>query len=290
MGVNPIRVTVWNEYLHERTQADVQAIYPDGIHEALAAPLRAEGLAVRTATLDEPEHGLTEDVLAEHRRAALVGPPAPPRGGRRGRRPGPGAGAGRHGPDRPALRPLLEDLQAPDGHDLQPEAGARPASASGSGSSHRGHPIAEGLPRTLRARSQEEMYGEPFDIPAPDELVFVSWFQGGEVFRSGCCYTRGARPDLLLPPRPRDLPDLPRRQRPARHRQRGALGRPTGCRPVPVRPQRAAGSAVSAGLTVTRSTSGWRCLRRRRVGADGLFLDQRNQRVVLRRRMPGRRG
>jgi trehalose utilization protein len=37
----------------------------------------------------------------------------------------------------------------------------------------------------------EEMYGEHFDIPAPETLVFISWFQGGEVFRSGCCYQRG---------------------------------------------------------------------------------------------------
>ena len=65
MSVNPIRVTVWNEYLHERTQADVAAIYPDGIHEALAAPLRAAGFVVRTSTQDQPEHGLTEGVLAE---------------------------------------------------------------------------------------------------------------------------------------------------------------------------------------------------------------------------------
>ncbi len=65
MSVNPIRVTVWNENLHERTQADVQAIYPDGIHEALAAPLRNHGFTVRTATQDQPEHGLTEAVLAE---------------------------------------------------------------------------------------------------------------------------------------------------------------------------------------------------------------------------------
>ena len=55
---------------------------------------------------------------------------------------------------------------------------------------------------------REEMYGEQFDIPAPETLVFVSWFQGGEVFRSGCCYTPRARQDLLLPPRPRDLPHL----------------------------------------------------------------------------------
>ena len=54
----------------------------------------------------------------------------------------------------------------------------------------RGHPIAEGLPEHFDLKP-EEMYGEPFDIPTPDELVFISWFQGGEVFRSGCCYTRG---------------------------------------------------------------------------------------------------
>src|SRR5262249_38655610 len=52
------------------------------------------------------------------------------------------------------------------------------------------HPIAEGLEESF-VLEHEEMYGEPFDIPAPDRLVFVSWFQGGEVFRSGCCYLRG---------------------------------------------------------------------------------------------------
>ena len=54
-----------------------------------------------------------------------------------------------------------------------------------------GHPIAAGLPERIDLE-REEMYGEHFDIPAPDELVFVSWFQGGEVFRSGCCFHRGA--------------------------------------------------------------------------------------------------
>ena len=55
------------------------------------------------------------------------------------------------------------------------------------------HPIAEGLGESFLIE-HEEMYGEHFDIPAPDQLVFVSWFQGGEVFRSGCCYRRGAGP------------------------------------------------------------------------------------------------
>ena len=53
-----------------------------------------------------------------------------------------------------------------------------------------GHPIAEGLPETI-AIEHEEMYGEYFDIPKPDEIVFLGWFQGGEVFRSGVTYTRG---------------------------------------------------------------------------------------------------
>ena len=52
------------------------------------------------------------------------------------------------------------------------------------------HPIAIGLPEYIEI-PQEETYGERFEIPTPDELVFVSWFSGGEVFRSGCCWKRG---------------------------------------------------------------------------------------------------
>ena len=63
MGKNT-RVTVWNEYRHEKQDAAVAAVYPQGIHEAIAEPLRKEpGIEVRTATLDEPEHGLTAAVL-----------------------------------------------------------------------------------------------------------------------------------------------------------------------------------------------------------------------------------
>jgi len=53
-----------------------------------------------------------------------------------------------------------------------------------------GHPIAAGVSEYIEL-PHEEMYGEHFDIPAPDELIFISWFQGGEVFRSGCCFNRG---------------------------------------------------------------------------------------------------
>ena len=52
------------------------------------------------------------------------------------------------------------------------------------------HPIAKGIPAHFSI-DREEMYGEQFDIPKPDEIVFLGWFAGAEVFRSGCCWQRG---------------------------------------------------------------------------------------------------
>ncbi len=187
------RVTVWNEFRHEKTDAEVAGGLP---HRACTMPsptgCAPHGLTtVRTATLDEPEHGLTEAVLAEtdvliwwgHMAHGEVKDEIVDRVQR--------ARARRHGPDRPALRPLLEDLQAPDGHHLQPEVARDRRDRSASGSSSR----AIRSPRACGEYFEiphDEMYGERFDIPAPDTLVFVSWFQGGEVFRSGCCFHRGA--------------------------------------------------------------------------------------------------
>ena len=59
-----IRVTVWNEFLHEKEDERVKRVYPDGIHQAIATGLgKCKDMEVRTATLDEPEHGLTQEVL-----------------------------------------------------------------------------------------------------------------------------------------------------------------------------------------------------------------------------------
>lgn len=52
------------------------------------------------------------------------------------------------------------------------------------------HPIAKGIPAFFELE-EEEMYGEFFDIPKPDDQIFISWYRGGEVFRSGCTWTRG---------------------------------------------------------------------------------------------------
>jgi trehalose utilization protein len=62
-----------------------------------------------------------------------------------------------------------------------------------------GHPIFEGVPQPL-VLERHEMYGEPFLIPPPDELVAVSWFSGGEVFRSVGVWTRGAGRVAYLSP------------------------------------------------------------------------------------------
>ena len=61
-----IKVTVWNEFVHERENDQVKAVYPDGMHRAIADHLNSqEGLSAGTATLDQPEHGLTEELLQQ---------------------------------------------------------------------------------------------------------------------------------------------------------------------------------------------------------------------------------
>jgi trehalose utilization protein len=183
------RVTVWAEYRQERSDPAVAAVYPDGIHSAIAAGLREAGFDVGTATLDEPEHGLTEEVLAAtdvltwwgHAAHAEVEDAIVDRVQRRVLD---GMGlivlhAGHHSK-------IFRRLMGTSG-DLQwREAGERERIWI----VDRAHPIADGLGDSF-VLDQEEMYGEPFDVPPPEQLVLISWFQGGEVFRSGCCYSRG---------------------------------------------------------------------------------------------------
>jgi trehalose utilization protein len=183
------RVTVWNEGRHEKNNAEIGALYPQGIHGAIAGALRAQGMTVRTATLDEPEHGLTEGVLAETDVLTWWG----------------------HMSHEDVDDKIVDRVQQRvldgmglivlhSGHFSKIFKRMMGTTCNLSwrevGEKERvwvmepGHPIAEGLPMSFVV-PESEMYGERFDIPAPDTLVFVSWYQGGEVFRSGCCYHRG---------------------------------------------------------------------------------------------------
>jgi len=184
-----IRVTVWNEFRQERTDPPVREIYPDGIHGAIADGLRAAGFEVRTATLDEAEHGLTDAVLAEtdvltwwgHVAHDDVDDAVVDRVHRRVL-----DGMGLIVLHSGHFSKIFQRLMGTTCNLKWREAGEHERLWVVDPS----HPIAEGLDESFLIE-QEEMYGEHFDIPAPDRLVLVSWFQGGEVFRSGCCFQRG---------------------------------------------------------------------------------------------------
>jgi len=187
---NKIRVTVWNEFRHERTDDVVRNIYPDGIHSTIAGFLNQQpDIEARTATLDEPEHGLTDEVLdqtdvliwwghiAHHEVSDSV--------------------------VQKAYARVLDGMGLivlHSGHFSKIFTKLMGTSCNlkwrETGEHERlwviepGHPIAQGLGEYIDI-PHVEMYGERFDIPAPDTLVFVSWYPGGEVFRSGCCFNRG---------------------------------------------------------------------------------------------------
>ncbi|HEU4751679.1 MAG TPA: ThuA domain-containing protein [Armatimonadota bacterium] len=187
----PLRVTVWNEFRHERNpNHKASQIYPEGMHTPIARALREAGHEVRVATLDEPEHGLTAEVLDGTDVLTWWGHVA-------------------HGEvkdevvDRVHAR-VLEGMGLVCLHSAHHSRIFRKLMGTTANLKwrdigereriwviERSHPIADGVPEHF-VLPHEEMYGEPFDVPAPEALVMISWFQGGEVFRSGCCYRRGS--------------------------------------------------------------------------------------------------
>ena len=183
------RVTVWNEYRQERSDPRVRSTYPEGIHGAIGDGLRDAGFDVGTATLDEPEHGLGDSVLAATDVLTWWGHAAHDEADdavveRIHRRVLNGMGlivlhSGHHSKIFRRLMGTTCDLAWREAAERERVWVVDPS-----------HPIAAGLGDSF-VIEHEEMFGEPFDVPAPDRLVLVSWFQGGEVFRSGCCYQRG---------------------------------------------------------------------------------------------------
>jgi trehalose utilization protein len=185
-----LRVTVWNEYLHEVEEESIAAIYPAGIHGAIAAALGGDGLDVRTATLAEPEHGLSETVLADtdvliwwgHKAHDRVAGEVVDRVYQRVVAGGMGLVVLHSG----HFSKIFIRLMGTTCNLKWREAGEKERIWVVAP----GHPIAAGLPEWFDI-ANAEMYGEHFDIPEPDQLVLISWFEGGEVFRSGCCFYRG---------------------------------------------------------------------------------------------------
>lgn len=186
-----IRALVWGENVHERENAVVAGVYPDGMHNAIAAALNEDdGITARSTTLQEPEHGLTEEVLAEtdvllwwgHAAHGSVADDVVERVAEHV-----WSGMGLIALHSAHFAKIFKRLMGTPCNLTWREAGERERIWLTS----RNHPIARGMPDHFELE-QEEMYGEPFGIPEPMETVFVSWFQGGEVFRSGATWRRGA--------------------------------------------------------------------------------------------------
>jgi len=184
-----IRVTIWNEFRHEHISEKVKEIYPEGIHIAIANALGTNEFEIQTATLDEPEHGLLEKVLEitdvliwwGHVAHEEVSDEIVDRIYKNVLK-GMGLIVLHSGHFSKIFKKLMGtscDLKWREADDNERIWVVDPT-----------HPIAEGLGEFIDI-DHEEMYGEHFDIPTPDELIFVSWFKGGEVFRSGCTFKRG---------------------------------------------------------------------------------------------------
>jgi len=185
-----IRVTVWHEYRHEHTNPKVAEIYPRGMHMALADSLNAQdGITAGTATLDEPQHGLTDEVLANtdvltwwgHKAHGEVDDAIVAKVHQRVLE-----GMGLIVLHSGHISKIFKKLMGTSGFLKWREADETELIWV----VNPNHPIAAGVGEHIRI-PKAEMYGEWFDIPEPDELVFISWFEGGEVFRSGCCWHRG---------------------------------------------------------------------------------------------------
>lgn len=186
-----IRTIVWNEFIHERENAVVQEVYPHGIHAAIAAALDTDDeIDVSTATLDEPEHGLptsrldAADVLIwwGHKAHGQVSVDVVERVVARVHQ-----GMGLIVLHSGHFARVFQRLMGTPCSLRWREAGERERLWV----INRSHPIVQGVGPSIELPNAE-MYGEPFLVPEPMETVFVSWFEGGEVFRSGLTYQRGA--------------------------------------------------------------------------------------------------
>ncbi|MCM8764168.1 MAG: ThuA domain-containing protein [Candidatus Omnitrophica bacterium] len=184
-----IRVVVWNEFRHEKQIEKIKKIYPEGMHGVIAKHLNSRSdIVASLACLDEPEHGLSEAVLEQIDVLIWWGHVA-------------------HQEVKDEIvtrvrKRVLEGMGIICLHSahfskiFKALMGTSCVLNWRDGGKERiwtiepSHPIAEGIPEYFEL-PETEMYGERFDIPTPEKVIFISWYPGGEVFRSGCVWERG---------------------------------------------------------------------------------------------------
>lgn len=188
---NKIRVTVWNEFRHEKNKENVKALYPNGLHAVVGDFLAETGdMEITLAALDDEDQGLPDEVLDNtdvliwwgHTAHKEVSDGLVAKIQKRvylGKMGFVGLHSAHHSKPFRAIVGTNGNLQWGRNQrevvwNLMPS-----------------HPIAAGIPDHFLIE-EEEMYSEPFYIPQPDALVFGSWFEDGNILRSGCCFIRGA--------------------------------------------------------------------------------------------------
>ena len=186
-----IKVTVWNEFRHEKTKENVKEIYPNGLHAVIAEFLgEKEDITVRLAALDDEYQGLPDEVLEDTDVLIWWG----------------------HMAHKEVDDELVKKIQQRvylgkmgfialhSGHHSKPFKAILGTNGNLQWGRNQkevvwnvnpGHAICEGIPDHFLIES-EELYSEPFFIPQPDDLLFIGWFEDGNVFRSGACFERGA--------------------------------------------------------------------------------------------------
>lgn len=185
-----IRAVVWGENIHDRENEIVRNLYPNGMHGTIAEALNEDpAIEATTATLEQPEHGLPADRLAEtdvltwwgHRNHDGVSDAVVERVAQRV-----WEGMGLIVLHSGHFSKIFKKLMGTPCSLTWREAGEKERVWT----INRSHPISQGIDPHF-VIPQTEMYGEPFAVPEPMETVFISWYDGGEVFRSGLTFQRG---------------------------------------------------------------------------------------------------
>ena len=182
-----LKVTIWNEFRHEKTNEKAKSIYPDGIHACIKSFLECDEIEVTLASLDDPYFGLPDEVLNSTDVLMWWG----------------------HMFHRDVPDDLVENIRQRvyagmgfvalhSAHHSKPFKSIVGATGNLTwGRSQKcilwnlnpTHPICAGIPSHFELF--DELYSEPFYIPKPDDLLFTTWYEDGNIFRGGCTYTRG---------------------------------------------------------------------------------------------------
>ena len=208
----PLRVTIWHEFRHEKQNEQIRGLYPDGMHAVMRDAIQEETqthfqrpVEITLATLDEERNGLTPDRIQHTDVMVWWGHMA--HGDVSDEVVEEVCEAVRGGMGFVALHSShyckpFKKLLGTGGHLRWRAVGERERLWC----VRPGHALVAGIDKDYIEVPNAEMYGEPFDIPDPDELVLVSWFEGGNIFRSGCVFNRGAGKIVYLRPGHEEYP------------------------------------------------------------------------------------